>query len=296
MKNPIASLIQRRRMKRRLLRDVRKVLALASNGFRSPVYVGDGTVFAPTHHGQWIYLATEDLSVCPRIMTTGTWEAGTTAFMQKHVRPGMNYVEVGANYGYFSLLSAALVGPDGRVDAFEPLPRAASHVRRTFLANGGANWCHLHECAVSDKVGASTLHSVEDLHGGGQLAPHIDVPGRVHSTTEVKTTTLDTALEGRHIDFLKMDAQGAEGLVLSGAAKTLEQSPNIMMVLEMHARGWDGLSGDPREILGSLSKMGFEFWRIDDATGRTELATAEVLCREPDAVFDFVVSRTPPSM
>ena len=297
MKNPVASLLSRRRKRRRFLRDLREAAAIVKSRSlgRGSVYVGDRTVLAPTHYEQWIYLATEDSSVCPRIMTTGTWEAGTTAFLQSHVLKGMNYVEVGANYGYFSLQAAVLVGREGGVDAFEPLPRAASLVRRTFLANGGARWCRLHEYAVSDREGAATLHGVVGNHGGGQLAPHVDLPGREYDSVEVQTVTLDKFLGDKTVHFLKMDAQGVEGLVLDGARALLERSPGIVMVLEMCVVGWREVGRPAPEVLGELEDSGFKFWRIHERTGRASQATIQDLCADPKKVFDFVCAREVPA-
>lgn len=294
MRNPLSSLLQRRRERRRERRDLRKLASALGQGVRAPVYVGDSTVLAPTHYGQWIYLAGEDASVCPRIMTTGTWEPGTTAFLHSHLLDGSNYVEVGANYGYFALQAGVLVGDRGRVDAFEPLPRAATLIRRTFDANGAARRSHVHQVAVSDRSGTAVLHTVEGNHGSGQLNPHRDKGPCTVETTEVSVVALDDALEGRRMDFLKMDAQGVEGLVLAGARETLARSLDLVMVFEMHGRGWEENGRPAPEVLAELKDLGFRFWRIEEPTGRTVPVTPDALCQEPEAVFDFVCSRRVP--
>ena len=54
---------------------------------------------------------------------TGRYEPQETAILRELLKPGMTFVDVGANWGYFTLVGAHLVGPSGRVISLEPEPR-----------------------------------------------------------------------------------------------------------------------------------------------------------------------------
>lgn len=265
---------------------------------RTPCFVGDATVLAPTHFDRWIYLDADDRTLCPRIITTGTWEAGTTRFLQTYIPTGGRYVEVGASYGYYALQAACLVGDDGEMIAFEPAPRYYSLLHRTIETNGMWNRSSLHRVAVTDQVGTATFHLTGDWHAGSGFYPPIDPVLPIEVTEiDVSTTTLDVALDDRPVDFLKMDAEGSEGAVIDGAAAVIERSPDLVAVIEISSRAWDPEADDSARLLGSLADRGFRFWLIADDGSAVErpidaiLASAQVAARDVCCARDTPVPR-----
>lgn len=247
------------------LRHEVQILRNADN--RSPCYVGDNVALAPTHFDRWIYLDTNDRSVSPHILTTGTWEKGVTRFFQTYVPEGCRYVEVGANYGYYTLQATCLVGDGGTVTAFEPGPRMYSLLERTIDINGVHPRTTLHRKAVSDTVGTARFFMKQDWHGGCSLYEEFDSTEDV-TEVEVETTTLDEALAGSKVDFLKIDAEGAEILVLGGAEKVFEASPDLILMIEVYAGHWAPVDGDTTVFLRRLRDQGFRFWLVEeDGTG-----------------------------
>lgn len=69
-----------------------------------------------------------------RIIKSGQWEPSTTEFIRSSVRPRMTVADIGANIGYFSLLMAWLVGPEGEVHAFEPYPAYLQRMKLSLAA------------------------------------------------------------------------------------------------------------------------------------------------------------------
>jgi FkbM family methyltransferase len=291
---------KRRREERRL---IRKLLldGRPDQDRRVPCYVGDKTVLAPTHFDCWMYLDTDDLSVCPQILMTGTWEAGTTRFLHTYLHEGMHYVEVGANYGYYTLQAAMLVGDAGTVTAFEPAPRPFSLLARTIAVNGVGPRTTLHQAAVSSRTGVATLFLKGDWHGGSSLVPTGPEAPFEQRELEVPMTTLDATFvdtpdamhQDRRVDFLKMDAEGAEADVMAGATKLLDANPHLILVIEASPGALRKAGADPVALMESLADRGYRFWMITE-DGRAIRATAGAAMADRTQVLDVLCARTIP--
>jgi len=95
-----------------------------------PLYFGDHTALVSTRWGVKMLVDTRDAAIAPWIVLDGLWETHVTDWLQETLRPGQMFVDVGANVGYFTLLGAKLVGPQGRVVAVEAHPGLAELLRR----------------------------------------------------------------------------------------------------------------------------------------------------------------------
>jgi FkbM family methyltransferase len=144
----------------------------------------------------------------------------------------MTVVDVGANTGYYSLWASRLVGPLGRVHAFEPVPDLASALRRNVELNGMCNIAVRPE-AVSECSGRAILHvsRAESNTGLSSLVMYEEID-RASDRLEVETISLDGLASDldRPIDFVKIDVEGAEELVFRGSARLLasESAPAIL--------------------------------------------------------------------
>jgi FkbM family methyltransferase len=140
---------------------------------------------------------------------------------------GGTFVDAGANIGFYSVLAARLVGPEGRVVAFEMMPDTAAILRRHVALNA-PDRIEIVENAISDRNGATVTATVEPgKHGQASIIASASPDGRV--AIEVATITLDTALAGAgRIDVLKMDLEGAEYLALQGAAEVLGRTSSVV--------------------------------------------------------------------
>ena len=83
-----------------------------------------------------MYVDLRDTGFAPHLMFEGYWEYWITDFMWRNVKPGQVAVDVGANHGYYTVLLSDLVGPEGRVHAFEPNPRLAALLDLNVAVNG----------------------------------------------------------------------------------------------------------------------------------------------------------------
>ena len=79
---------------------------------------------------------------------------------------------------------------------------------------------------------------------------------------EIETITLDNFFRNKKVDFIKMDAEGAEGLIINGAEETLKN--NLKIVMEFLPRGLRNMRSDPLGLLYKLQDCGFKIKLIDE--------------------------------
>ena len=117
--------------------------------------------------------------------------------------------------------------------------------------------------ALSDRTGTIRMFVDGSNFGNGSLAD-ANVPDRA-GAVEVETTTLDefmSAAGRERLDFIKMDTQGAEGLIVAGADRILSSAP-MKMMLEFWPYGLKNVGTDPQALLEKLGDYGFSFQVID---------------------------------
>ena len=161
----------------------------------------------------------------------GFYEWRNVVIANSICQPGDTILDVGSNFGTETILFALVVGRNGRVVAFEPLPQAfevlAAAVRRNNLEQ-----VQLHQCAVGAQRGtfAFAVPTNDRNMGTGSL---VDADADVAESIEVDVLTLDDLLASAQFDHPKlmvMDVEGAEFDVLRGAARLLEKhQPTIVL-------------------------------------------------------------------
>jgi FkbM family methyltransferase len=183
----------------------------------------------------------------------GTFEPEETALVQSVVKSGDVVIDLGAHIGYYTLLFSKLVGPSGRVIAFEPAPDSCAILRRNVSSNGLAN-VTIENAAVGATSHAGVLHlSANALDRYTESQPGGE-------TVPIEVVALDAYFaEGTSVDLVKMDIQGAEAAALRGMERVLAQSPNVRILLEFWPRGIRRAGGDPEALLAHLRSLGFAF-------------------------------------
>jgi FkbM family methyltransferase len=173
------------------------------------------------------------------------------------LKPQMKVIDAGANIGIYSLLAARCVGDQGQIWAFEP----SQSTYGLFLDNltlNGVTTVAANRLALSDVQGQLTLRSE---NGFGDLYRHLDYAGKASPGDLVETvdvTTLDdfaAANQIDEIDFLKIDVEGGEYLLLKGSQLLLTRSLNVIVMVEIE-EDWCRRNGfkteDGFELLKSL--------------------------------------------
>lgn len=184
----------------------------------------------------------------------GTYEPEVVRAVQRVVHPGCVAVDVGANTGYFTLLLAKLVGPQGRVIAFEPLPENFQVLQENIRLNAYRN-VTLEPRAVMDTPGSVRLYRQRD-HLLTGTASTVQVTG---VGLEVPAVSLDVYLRatGGRADFVKIDVEGAEGAVLTGMRRVLAEDRPIVLV-ELHE-----VTSEDHPALSALRTSGYRIHYLD---------------------------------
>jgi FkbM family methyltransferase len=158
---------------------------------------------------------------------------------------GEIFYDIGANAGFFTVLAAKLVGSEGRVFAFEPLPENARCIREQIEVNA-LTQCRLIVKAVTRQSGCIAFA----LHENNSMA-HVDGDGgATDRRMNVDAMTLDEFIaEGNPPPhFVKMDVEGHEAEVLTGATKLLSSAAAPKFLIELHnAEAAERVSGLLRE-------------------------------------------------
>jgi FkbM family methyltransferase len=166
----------------------------------------------------------------------GTWEPEITQIIVDTVSPGMIVLDIGGHIGFYTLLMSRLVGETGKVYSFEPFPRNLQLLQENIELNKIQN-VQVIPSAVSDMTGMVSLliDGDHDLPGRSSLVYR---SGKSESSMEVETTSIDDVMANieHSIDFMKIDVEGAEDLVLKGALKTIQKHHPIILV-ELHQMG-----------------------------------------------------------
>jgi FkbM family methyltransferase len=180
--------------------------------------------------------------------------SGIKAFFEAHLRPGMVFIDIGANDGEVTAAAAAIVGASGRVFAYEPSPAVATALRARF---DGHSEVEIREAAVADYVGHASFYVDPRTSTSSTLyAAASDADSTVVS---VRVRTLDDeAARLPPVDLIKIDAQGADGRICEAARRLLKRDKPLL-ILEMWPDGLRAAGSDPTNVLNRLAGLGYHF-------------------------------------
>ncbi len=226
------------------------------------VTLTDDTALVLAHGRLPILVDTRDRSLAPHLLLDGYWDLPEAEVFRNALRPGMTVVDVGANYGYFTLIAADVVGPSGRVHSVEPHPGLASLLQKTIEINGFENIVQVHRCAALDAAREELLYCHPNLFGSHTLSS--SGWGNVEpSKMTVAAKPLDEIIPER-VHVMKIDAQGSEPWILRGMSQLLARSPGIQILMELAPACIRAAGADPAEFLRELRKTGLRWRAVTD--------------------------------
>lgn len=233
---------------------------------------GDGRDLYETRDGRRYWLDAS-LYLDGEIIHYGEFEADSTALVRALVRPGDVVADVGANIGYYTVLLSKLVGPSGRIIAFEPTEIYRELNQRNLAENDSAN-VELLPYGLSD---ART--TLEVSIAGGSATLHWAEPDAPPERESIELRTLDEVaaeLDLQRLDFVKIDVDGHEPAFLEGAWETLDRLEPLVLLEIAHLNyltaGVDALS-----FYQGLVKRG---WHLYSEVSWTEYSDAKAFLVE----------------
>jgi len=162
----------------------------------------------------------------------GTYEAGTLNVLERVLRPGDIFLDVGANIGLVSLAASRLVGLHGRVYAFEPVSGTIALLERNIALNDARNVC-VEATALGALSETRPIYEHLDVNrGAASLVPTGGTPpGEAVTVTTLDAFVHKAGLE-RSLRAIKIDVEGWESDVLVGGRQTLTDSAAPVLIVE----------------------------------------------------------------
>lgn len=181
----------------------------------------------------------------------GIYEIEKQKLFEKIVKPGDVVFDIGAHVGFYTLLASELVGENGKVFAFEPLPRNINYLKKHIELNKRKN-VFVVESAVSDIEGEAYFGESRDSFYGRIINEQSDM--------KVGSVILDNLIKNNELpapNVLKIDVEGNELLVLKGAENMLKQyHPSIFLATHNKKTR--------NNCLNFLKNLGYNFNTITD--------------------------------
>jgi FkbM family methyltransferase len=204
----------------------------------------------------------------------GEYEKFDIELVKAIVPDNGQFIDVGGNVGYYSLSVAAHHSPfGGTVLAFEPLPRLCELFNRSIVENGFGDRVSVHQLALADAPGELPLNDAgETVNAGATRLITTRAEAKVDRMTKVET--LDRVIGNLRPDVMKVDIQGAEGLFLKGAQRTIARcKPSLVMEINHDMLSIVSKTA-PGAIYRHLADFGYHIWTSAEHR-LTRMATSE---------------------
>jgi FkbM family methyltransferase len=240
---------------------------------RDYAHTNDRTlVIKELDHGVRLFVDLSDHVIGLNIVR-GRYETGEVGYVRSILKSGDTAIDAGAHIGFFTMQMAAMVGPTGMVYAFEPFDANADLLERSIQENRFGDRVTFQRAAVGAAPGTAALtFPVETLNtGGAYLLREGTSPLAGNRTKNVPVVALDGLPIRRPVRLIKMDVEGAEPLVMKGAAALLRNDRPVV-VSELHPTQLDRASGATADsFLSAMRAAGYRAHLIADGRVREAL-------------------------
>jgi FkbM family methyltransferase len=248
---------------------------------------GDDLAWARVHGGNYVAAPLSDY-VGRAVFYAGELDRKVTWICSRLVRPGDTVLDIGANLGLVSFILSALVGPNGTVHAFEPIPQMQDLIEQGMQRNNVSNIV-LHKVALGDEPGELTLSIPKGHFGSASLVAERRAGESEEIVVPVRRLPEELPPDLGPIRLIKIDVEGFEPQVLAGAAELLRTSPPDAILFELN-----DAYGDLREhrTIQLLADAGYGFFSIPKCYLRMRLLPYD---HERDSTapgHDFVAARS----
>jgi FkbM family methyltransferase len=166
----------------------------------------------------------------------GFYESTTSIFLMKYLNDGASLLDVGAHFGYFSMLGSRLVGPTGRVLSIEAMPRTYAALQNNIAKNGLQN-------VVALNIAAADADGILHFQDFGIVNSSLNTMFRPRGALQddnragIDVTVIGKRLDpviaeqlGGRVDVMKIDAESSEENVLRGLVETIATSRPIVII------------------------------------------------------------------
>ena len=218
----------------RVERDLRATRDAAETARRrSGIILEPRRAIALLVNGYQIYVDPQDHGGAVNLLTNGRIEDAEIMVLRRLLKPGAVMLDVGANYGYYSMVAAPYLRAAGKIIGFEPNPSLYKLYRNSIHLNGFGEIIEARPLGVSDVTGSIKFEIEPGYPGGGRIPRHDDAPRDGHEMIEVPTVRLDDHLPSDAIvDVVKIDVEAHEEQALKGMRNLVRRSPHLVILME----------------------------------------------------------------
>jgi FkbM family methyltransferase len=206
------------------------------------------------HEAQIVVPNSLDLITPYVLLEQQDWFEDEIKFLRRLLQPGQQIIDIGANYGVYTLSMAKTVGGTGQLWSFEPASNTASFLRKGIAANGFTHIV-LEQSALSSVGGTAEL----SLNQNSELNSLVHNQSATIETETVPLVTLDECIDRygwQKIDFIKIDAEGEETNILKGGERFFtELSP----LVQYEIKAGEELQ---LELVQAFTKLGYSSYRL----------------------------------
>jgi FkbM family methyltransferase len=209
-------------------------------------------------------------SVLSKLIFDG-FEENEIRFLRRFLRANDTFVDIGSNIGLFSLHAAQVVGENGKVFAFEPTPLTYNRLNENIRLNDFEKIIYSYNIGLSDKKGKLFLNISTDGHDAWNTFAKQD--DKIFSDkVAIPVDSLDGFLESQlnhfteNIDLIKIDVEGWEQYVLSGARSLLSKENAPVLMVEFTETNLFAAGTSCSEIYDLVLSFGYKWYRYDAQT------------------------------
>lgn len=201
-------------------------------------------------------------SVSSIILDYGNFEEVELELVHKNLSEKSVFFDIGANVGLYSL-SAARQFNNIEIHAFEPVPDTFRELKNNLEKNQLNSKIIINQLAVSNTN--ESVYMTTDYHSSNYMTESTSLQNKI----EVTCTTIDDYVEKysiQKIDFIKIDVEGQELLVLQGCEQCLKKFKPILLVeiIEQENIFFDRKFQDYMQVINYLTDLGYKYYQIDD--------------------------------
>ncbi|MBI5540690.1 MAG: FkbM family methyltransferase [Bacteroidia bacterium] len=171
--------------------------------------------------------------VLSKLIYAENFEWAEKEWLKSFLKPGMICYDLGANIGFYTLLSAYLTFPNGKIVSLEPVSKTFDRLKANIDINDKISNCvSCYKIAASNSAGELEIFTAsKDLHAWNSLVAPQNKDEFIKEI--IKTISLDSLFENENLpvpDFIKIDVEGWEENVLIGAKHILTKfSPTLLI-------------------------------------------------------------------
>ncbi|MFV0542729.1 MAG: FkbM family methyltransferase [Marinicella pacifica] len=249
----------------------------------SSSYLGDYVSICKILGRFHCFIDTRDRTLGAHLLTKGFWEIQNTECIAKRVTKDMTVIDVGANFGYFTLLMCGLVGNGkGKVYSIEANPKVFNFLKDSVSLNALLSKTQLLNFAIYNEK-CNNLQFTYGNNGSlnGRIQSLKAKPNKLSTNEQVinvKGNTLDNLIpENEKVDFIKVDIEGAEEMFWHGSKRIRKDNDDLKILMEFNPNRY----ADPNGFVHSMVEEGFQITLIGKSEEYNQVLNAEELLNIP---------------